>query len=69
MILQVLDHSYEMIRQFLHEKLPLTESQLSGLVMDLMYPLYASQSIFALVVKQHRISVWKHRGSSFNPGS
>ena len=69
MILKVLDHSYETIRQFLHEKLPLTESQLPGLVMDLMYLLYASQSIFALVAKQHHISVWKHRGSSFNIGN
>ena len=37
MTLKVLDHSYEMIKQFLHEKLLLTESQLPGLVMDLMY--------------------------------
>lgn len=69
MILKVLDHSYETIGQFLHEKLPLTESQLPGLVMDLMYLLYASQSIFALVAKQPHISVWKHRGSSFNIGN
>lgn len=69
MTLKVPDHSYDMIKQFLHEKLLLTESQLPGLVMDLPYLLYASQSIFALVAKQYYVSVWKHGGSSFSMGN
>lgn len=57
MTLKVLDYFYEMIKQFLHEKLLLTESQLPGLVMDLMCLLHASQSMFAFVVKRYYISV------------
>lgn len=53
MTLKVPGHSYEMIKQFFHEELLLTESQLPGLVMDLMY----LQSIFALVVKHYYIFV------------
>lgn len=43
MTLKALDESYEIIKQFLHEKLLLTESQLPGLVMDLMDLVYASR--------------------------